>query len=66
MRTSIEKGALERRVTGQKCEVSGCYGLATWLITFDGDTSHWCSKHTRIRMREPGRWGGKLRTKIEA
>ena len=56
MRSWAAEASIERRVTGDRCEEKGCYGTAIWLISFNGETTHLCSKHTRMQMRETGRW----------
>ncbi len=56
MRSSTAQAVLERLVTGASCEAVGCYGLAVWLVSFNDEASHWCSKHTRMQMRSQSRW----------
>jgi hypothetical protein len=56
MSTSAAQAILERVVTGERCDVFGCYELAVWLVCYGKETSHWCPKHTRIQMRDSGRW----------
>ncbi len=56
MRGSATTALLERLVNGARCEVTGCYGLAAWLVSFNDQTSHLCSKHTRVQMRDQSRW----------
>ena len=67
MRSWATQASVERRVTGERCEEKGCYGVAVWLIAFNGETTHLCSKHTRMQMRETNRWaeafGVRLREK---
>ena len=57
MRSSMEETGLLRLVTGNNCEAQGCIELAVWRLSFKGDTSHFCAKHTRVQMRDPGRKG---------
>ncbi len=66
MRSWTMQATIERLVNGYPCEVKGCYDLAVWLVSFDEETSHWCSKHTRLSMRETSRWGDLLGAKMEA
>jgi hypothetical protein len=65
MRSRTTEAMLERLVTGDRCEAHGCYELAVWLVGFNDETSHWCPKHARMRMRDLNRWkdlpGKKLR-----
>jgi hypothetical protein len=53
----MEETGLLRLVTGNNCEAQGCIELAVWRLSFKGDTSHFCAKHTRVQMRDPGRKG---------
>ena len=64
MRTSATMALLERLDTGSRCEEMGCYEEAVWLITFKDEAVHLCSKHTRMQMRNAGRWEGFLRTTL--
>jgi len=66
MRSWTSQAMLERLITGERCEVEGCYDLAVWLVSFDDEASHWCSKHTRIKMRDASHWSDLLGTKMEA
>ena len=52
MRTATTQGIVQRLVTGNRCELQGCYEMAFWLVTFGSDTSHRCPKHTREYMRD--------------
>lgn len=52
-------------VTGNRCEEQRCYEMALWLVTYNGVTSHWCAKHTRMFMRDRGVWGKKGVPSIE-
>ena len=40
----------------------GCYDIAVWLLTFNGEASHLCARHTKIQMKDSSRWDGFLRT----
>jgi len=65
MRSQVTQAFLERFVTGETCELKGCYNLAVWLVSFNDQTSHWCSKHTRMHMRDQGHWGSPAGAEIE-
>jgi hypothetical protein len=56
MRSATSQAGLKRLITGHRCEVQGCYALAHWLVSFESETSHWCSKHTHIFMRDARLW----------
>ncbi len=56
MRSSTAQAFLERLVTGVRCEEHGCYGLAVWLVSFNDTSTHLCSKHTRLQMRDQAKW----------
>jgi hypothetical protein len=60
MRSWTTQALLERLVTGDRCEAKGCYELAVWLVSFNDESSHWCSKHTRMQMRNGSIWGAYL------
>jgi len=64
MRSWTSQALIERLVTGDRCEVKGCYELAIWLISFNDETTHWCARHTRTRMRDVNHWSELLRTKL--
>ncbi len=66
MRSWTTQATLERLDTGDSCEVKGCYELGVWLVSFNGESSHLCSKHTRMQMRNTGRWADISDTKLEA
>jgi len=57
---------LERLVAGDRCEERGCHDAVVWLVTFNDETSHWCSRHTKIQMRNATRWEGVLDAKLES
>jgi len=48
--------AVQRAVTGNKCEVPTCRATAVWLVKFGFQSSHWCSAHTRAFMKDPTLW----------
>jgi hypothetical protein len=56
MKSATSQTGLQRLVTGRRCEVQGCYNMALWLVLFESEASHWCSKHTRIFMRDASLW----------
>ena len=56
MRSTTSQSGIHRIDTGNRCEEQGCYEIALWLVTFNGTTSHWCAKHTRIFMRDKKVW----------
>ena len=62
MRSSTTPARLERLETGDGCEEMGCYDVAVWLLTFNGEASHLCARHTKIQMKDSSRWDGFLRT----
>lgn len=70
MRSWATQATIDRMVTGDRCEVKGCYEVAVWVISFSEDRWHLCPKHTRMRMRETNRWaeafGVKPRQKTRA
>jgi hypothetical protein len=47
---------LRRLVTGFRCEEHRCYEMGTWLVCFNGETFHWCPRHTRARMKDQKWW----------
>ncbi len=51
MRSETEQFGLQRLVTGNRCEVQGCYEVALWLLRNKDATKHLCAKHTRSSMR---------------
>jgi hypothetical protein len=64
MRSATSQAGLQRLVTGHRCEVQGCYRMALWLVSFESETSHWCSKHTRVFMRDVSFWERKKTNKV--
>jgi len=64
MRSWTSKALIERLVTGDGCEVKGCYELAIWLVSFNDETAHWCARHTRMMMRDVNHWSDLLRTNL--
>jgi hypothetical protein len=64
MRSTMSQAGLRRLVTGHECEVQGCREMALWLVSFESETSHWCSKHTRIFMRDATLWRKKKTGKV--
>jgi hypothetical protein len=65
MRSAMSQAGLRRQVTGHKCEVQGCYEVALWLVSFGSETSHWCSRHTRIFMRDASLWEKKKASRVK-
>lgn len=63
MQSRTQLTGLQRVVTGNRCEVQGCYQMALWLVTCKEETSHLCGKHTRSSMRNISLWSGKLSLK---
>jgi hypothetical protein len=57
MQASTSAPVLKRLVTGYRCETDGCFEMALWLVSLGGKNFHWCAKHTKIGMRDQGRWG---------
>ena len=66
MRSSTPQALLERLVTGERCEEKGCYELAIWLVSFNDGANHWCSKHTRMNMRDVNHWSDLLKAGLGA
>jgi len=66
MRSRTSQALLERLITGERCEVKGCYELAVWLVSFNDEEAHWCSRHTITRMRDANYWSDVPSTKLEA
>jgi hypothetical protein len=64
MRSTAFQTGLRRLATGFRCEAQGCYEVALWLVSFESETSHWCSKHTRIFMRDASIWEKKKTSKV--
>jgi len=56
MKGRTSQALIERVVTGGRCEVKGCYELADWLVSYNDEISHWCPKHTIMKMRDPEVW----------
>ncbi len=63
MDSSSETGKIQRLRSGCRCEEMGCYEKAEWYINFEGDSFHWCPKHTIRHMRESGSWQVKVSQK---
>jgi len=59
MRSTTSQAEIQRMVTGNRCEEQRCCEMALWLVTYNGATSHWCAKHTRMFMRNRSVWGKK-------
>ncbi|HEY6283592.1 MAG TPA: hypothetical protein VIW22_06675 [Nitrososphaerales archaeon] len=66
MQGSADQAAILRVVTGDGCEVSSCYQVAAWVVTFEDETYRLCGKHTMIKMRDASIWGGTAEGKIES
>ncbi len=64
IRSSAAQAVLERMVTGERCEVKGCYENAIWLVSLNDDAFHWCPRHTKMRMRDASRWGNVVRSRL--
>jgi hypothetical protein len=60
MRSKTWHAGLQRVITGNRCEVQGCYEMALWLVTFKDENSHLCGKHTRSCMRNMSFWNERL------
>jgi len=65
MKGTTSQALIERVVTGGRCEVKGCYELADWLVSYNDQVSHWCPKHTIMKMGDTDMWGGPPRTVME-
>jgi hypothetical protein len=65
MRSSATQALVDRLVTGERCEEKGCYELAVWLVSFNDEASHWCSRHTRMKMRDVNHWNDLLRASMQ-
>ncbi len=66
MQGSADQAAVLRVVSGDGCEVTSCYQVATWVLTFNDEAYRLCPKHTMIKMRDPSIWGDIADGKIEA
>ncbi len=55
-KTAEQVCGLQRVVTGNRCEVIGCYEMAIWMVSYGSKLHHWCARHTRVNMREPSLW----------
>ncbi|HEV2138946.1 MAG TPA: hypothetical protein VGR53_08890 [Nitrososphaerales archaeon] len=66
MEGSAEQAAVLRVMTVDGCEVSSCYQLAAWVLTFKDETYRLCAKHTMIKMRDGSIWGDTPEGKIES
>ncbi len=65
MQSRATLAALERLDNGGSCEAKGCYELGVWLVSFNGEASHLCSKHTRVRMRDTSRRADTIGVELE-
>ena len=63
---STDQAAVLRVVTGDGCEVSSCYLMASWVLSFKDETYRLCSKHTMIKMRDASIWGDPAEGKLES
>jgi len=63
---SSNQAAVLRIVNGDGCEVTSCYQVANWVVTFKDETYRLCAKHTMIKMRDASIWGDTADGKIEA
>ena len=66
MRSRTFQSLLEKLVTGERCEAKGYYELGVWLVSFNDQGAHLCSKHTRMNMRDVNYWSDLLGTKMQA
>jgi hypothetical protein len=66
MQGSAGQAAVLRVVKGDGCEVSSCYQMAIWVLTFKDETYRLCGKHTMIKMRDASIWGDTAEGKIES
>ena len=57
MQNATSQTGLQRLVTGNRCDVQGCYQMALWLVSFKGESSHRCLKHTMMLMQKASRKG---------
>jgi len=64
MRSWVTQATLERLVTGDVCEENGCFEPGVWLVTFNGESTHLCSRHTRVQMKDSARWAEAFGTKV--
>ena len=63
MQRRTSQDVLERFVTGERCDEEKCYELAVWSVSFNDETSHWCPRHTRMKMCDTNQWGDLLNSK---
>ena len=56
MRSWATLATLERVATEEVCEEKNCFEPAAWLVSFNGESSRLCSRHTRIQMKDTARW----------
>jgi hypothetical protein len=64
MRSWATQATLERLLTGDSCEEQGCFEVGVWLVSFNGESFHLCSKHTRVQMKDSARWADAFGTKV--
>ncbi len=58
MRNETSQTALRRLVTGNTCDVQGCYDMALWVVSYKEQSSHRCLKHTMEFMLKASKSGG--------
>jgi hypothetical protein len=66
MRSSAGQAALMRVMTGDGCEVTSCYQMATWVLALNDVSYHLCAKHAKIKMRDVSLWEDVANGKVEA
>jgi hypothetical protein len=64
MRSWVTQATLERLVSGDSCEESGCFEPGVWLVTFNEEATHLCSRHTRLQMKDSARWAEAFGTRV--
>lgn len=64
MRGWVTQANIERLATGDACEENGCFELGVWLVTFNDESEHLCSRHTRMQMKDSARWAEAFGTKV--
>ena len=64
MRSWATLATLSRVATEDVCEEKGCFEPAVWLVSFDGEASRLCSRHTKMQMRDTARWAETFGSKV--
>jgi hypothetical protein len=60
----VTQATLERLKTGDVCEENRCFELAVWSVTFNDESAHLCSRHTRMQMKDSTRWAEAFSSKV--